>query len=106
MEQLKLKLTELLRKTEKYTKTDMVYLFKSNLWLNINKILSIGNGFILSVAFAHFITKEEYGVYTFVLAIIGMFSMAPTTALGAGMIRESAQGNHHIIYEALRKITP
>jgi O-antigen/teichoic acid export membrane protein len=106
MDEMKLKIINFLRKTEKYTKTDMVYLAKSNFWLNINKFLSIGNGFILSIAFANFITKEEYGLYTFVLAIIGLFTMAPTTGLGNGITREAAQGNHQIIFEGLRKIFP
>lgn len=106
MEKFKVKIIDFLRKTEKYTKTDMVYLAKSNFWLNINKIFSIGNGFILSIAFAYFITKEDYGLYTFVLTILGLFTMAPTTALGNGITKEAAQGNHQIIFEGLRKILP
>ena len=106
MEKAKQILINLLKKSERYTKTDMVYLFKSNFWLNLNKVFSIANGFILSIAFANLISKEDYGVYTFVLAIIGLFSMAPTTALGNGIAKESANGNHAIIFEGLRKIMP
>jgi O-antigen/teichoic acid export membrane protein len=106
MQSIKVRLIRILRATERFTKTDMVYLFKSNFWLNLNKIFSITNGFILSIAFANFISKEEYGTYTFILAMIGLFTMAPTTALGNGITKESAQGNHQIIFEGLRNILP
>lgn len=106
MNRLKEKLTFWLRKSEKYTKTDMVYLFSSNFWLNINKFLSIGNGLVLAIAFANLISKEEYGVYAFVLAITGLFSMPPTTGLGAGIVKEAARGNHAVIFEGMKKVLP
>lgn len=95
-----------LRSTEKYTKTDMVYFFRGNAWLNINRFLSIANGLVLSIAFAHLLTKEAYGTYTFVLALAGLFSMPLTTGLGAGIFKSVSRGNDSAVFEGLRRLRP
>jgi O-antigen/teichoic acid export membrane protein len=97
---------KMLRWSEKYTKTDMVYFFKGNFWLNVNRASSVINGLALSVAFAHLLTKETYGTYAFALAVLGVFSMPQTTGLGNGIVKGVARGNHHVVFEGLRKVLP
>jgi O-antigen/teichoic acid export membrane protein len=106
MDVIKSKLYRLLRWSEKYAKTDMVYFFKGNFWLNINRGLNILNGLALSVVFAYVLTKEEYGTYAFAIAFIGIFSMPPTAGLGAGITRGVARGENNVIFEGLRKVMP
>lgn len=102
----KARLIHLLRRSEKYTKTDMVYFMKGNFWLNVNRASSVINGLVLSVAFAHLLTKEQYGTYAFALVVLGIFSMPQSTALGAGMVKGVARGNHAIIFDGLKKVFP
>ena len=106
MATVKEKFIRFLRWSEKYTKTDMVYFFKGNFWLNLNRAASVLNGLVLSTAFARLLTKEEYGTYAFALALLGVFSMPQTTALGAGIIKGVARGNHRLIFEGLKKVFP
>jgi O-antigen/teichoic acid export membrane protein len=100
------RLIRLLRRSERYTKTDMVYLAKGNFWLNINRGVSILNGLIISIAFANLLTKEEYGTYAFALAFLGVFSMAQTTGLASGVGKGIARGEHYIIFDGLKRILP
>lgn len=100
------RLHRLLRWSERYTKTDMVYFVRGNFWLNVNRAASVLNGFILSVAFAHLLTKDAYGTYTYALALMGLFSMPQTTALGAGMSKGVARGEDGIVLEGLRRVFP
>lgn len=100
------RLVRLLRWSEKYTKTDMVYFFKGNFWLNVNRGISVLNGLVLSAAFARLLTKEAYGTYAFALAFLGVFSMAQTTGLGNGIIKGVARKEHSIIFQALKKVLP
>jgi polysaccharide transporter, PST family len=99
-------LHSLLRRTEPYVKTDMVYLFHGNFWLNINRALGILNGLVLSIAFANLLTKEAYGMYVFALAFIGVFSSPQTTALGAGVLKGVTKEDNSIVDEGLRIIFP
>lgn len=103
---LKNKLIRFLRFTEKYAKTDMVHFAKSNFWLNLNRGLSVVNGLALSVAFAHFLTKESYGTYAFVLAVLGLFSMPTSSALGAGIGKPVSRGHSPVIFEGMRAVLP
>jgi short subunit fatty acids transporter len=64
----KSKLISLLRKSEKYTKTDMVYLLKGGFWLNLNNVISSGLSFVLSILFAKYVSKEAYGSYQFLIS--------------------------------------
>ncbi|MDB5204373.1 MAG: hypothetical protein JWP09_401 [Candidatus Taylorbacteria bacterium] len=103
---MKDKIIGFLKWTEKYTKTDMVYFVRSNLWINIGRASSVLNGLILSIVYANILTKEDYGLYTFALAFIGFFSMAQTTALGSGISKSISRGNDGVIYEGLKTIYP
>ncbi len=68
-----------LRWTEKWTKTDMIYLTKGSFWLISSQIFSSIIAFLSSVVFANLISKELYGNYKYILslsAIIGIFSLS------------------------------
>jgi polysaccharide transporter, PST family len=99
-------LIQTLRKFEPYAKTDMVAFFKGNFWLNTNRVMGVINGLILSVAFAHLLTKAEYGLYSYALAFIGIFSMPQTTGLGAGIQKGVTREDNSIVNEGLRRILP
>jgi O-antigen/teichoic acid export membrane protein len=62
----------LLRWSEKYTKTDMVYLTKGGFWLTTGKIISAIVGFILLIIYANFLPKETFGNFQYILSIIGL----------------------------------
>lgn len=68
-----------LRWTEKWTKTDMIYLAKGGFWLIVSQIFSSGIAFLSSVVFANLVSKELYGNYKYIIslsAIIGIFSLS------------------------------
>jgi len=96
----------LLSKLERLFKIDIRYVLAGNFWLNTNRFLSIANGLALSISFAHFLTKEDYGIYSYALIVIGLFSTPLTTAMGAGMVKGVPRNNHHIIFEGLRFLLP
>jgi O-antigen/teichoic acid export membrane protein len=95
-----------LDKAQRLLKVDIRYVIRGNLWLNLNRAVSIINGLILSVAFANLITKETYGTYTFALAALGLFSMPQTTGLASAISKSVSRGNDGVLFEAFRKILP
>ncbi len=80
----------MLRATEKYTKTDMVYLSKGSFWLFSGQTFSMICSFLLSIAFAHYLSQESYGVYKFIIALASMVGAFALTGLGNALIQATA----------------
>lgn len=69
----------LLRKSERYTKTDMIYLAHGGFWLSFWQTSTALSSLATSVAFAYFLPKEVFGNYKYILslaAIAGSFSLS------------------------------
>ena len=71
----KQKLISILRWSEKYTQTDMVYLTRGGFWLILGKIVFNISGFLLIIAFANLLSKEAYGTYQYVLSVASILAI-------------------------------
>ena len=71
----RIKLYHLLRWSEKYTKTDMVYLTKGGSLLTIGQFIASSSAFILSIGFANLLPEETYGTYKYVLSIFPILAI-------------------------------
>lgn len=89
---IKDKIYKTLRISEKYTKTDMLYLTKGGFWLALSQIISMVAVFISSVAFANLLPKEIYGTYKYVISIFSILSIATLQGVNTALIRSVAQG--------------
>ncbi len=72
---IKHRLYNLLKWSEKYTKTDMIYLARGSFWTSSGQILSFVSMFLIAVAFANLIPRETYGQYKYILSIVGLFGI-------------------------------
>lgn len=93
MYSLKSRLHRLLRWSEKYTKTDMVYLAHGGFWMNLGSASVSLFSFFLYLAFAHFLPKDVYGTYQYLLsigAIVGAFTL---TGMNSALTRAVARGD-------------
>jgi len=71
-------LTTLLRWSEQYTKTDMVYLIHGGSWLGLAQLIASISGFIITYVLANSLTPEMLGEYRFLLAgftLISIFTL-------------------------------
>ncbi len=82
----------LLRWSEKYTKTDMVYLTKGGFWLTTGKIISAIVGFILLIIYANFLPKETFGNFQYILSIIGLLYIFNLPGLDTSLTKSITQG--------------
>lgn len=91
MSDIKKRFISLLRWSERYTKTDMVYLATSGFWVNVSSITITLFSLALYIAFARFLPKEVYGTYQYLLslsAIIATFTLSGmNTAVGRAVAR-------------------
>jgi O-antigen/teichoic acid export membrane protein len=86
-----------LRWSEKYTKTDMVYLASGGFWLVAAQILTALSGFALAIVFANLLPKEVYGNYRFVLSVAGIFTLTNLSGLNTALTRAVARGYHRAL---------
>jgi O-antigen/teichoic acid export membrane protein len=81
-----------LRWSERYTKTDMVYLVQSGFWSNLNSFAIAFFSLLLYIAYAHFLTKEEYGMYQYLLSFFSIATGFTLTGMSLAVTRAVAQG--------------
>lgn len=89
---LKNRFYPLLRWSEQYTKTDMVYLTKGGFWLTFAQGGAMVAGFSISLAFANLFPKESFGTYKFILSVAGIMGIFSLTGLSTSIIQSVAQG--------------
>ena len=81
-----------LRWSERYTKTDMVYLASGSFWLFLKRIFS---GFIaagLAIAFANLLNPTMYGEYKYVFSLFTLLAIPTLLGMGDAATKAVAQG--------------
>jgi len=96
--ELRKKVYKLLRKSERYTKTDNIYLAKSSFWINLSKIINSLGAFFVAVAFANIIPKETYGTYKYILSMGTIFAIFTLPGIETAIIQHIAKkGNGSLL---------
>ena len=98
----KQKIINILRWSQKYTKTDMVYLTVGGFWLTLGRIVFSISGFLLIIAFANLLSKETYGTYQYVLSVANILAIPTLSGMNNAMVRAIAQGYEGSLIPALK----
>ncbi len=94
---------QLLRRSEKHTKTDMVYLAKGGFWLILSQIISSLSSLVMVIAFANLISAELYGSYRYVISIIGVLLAATFPGINSMAIKSVANEDDATFWLLVRK---
>lgn len=89
---LKEKTHSILRWSEKYIKTDMVYLAKGGFWLTSNQLVASASAFLLSIVFANLLPKEIFGLYKFILSITSILVISTLYGIDSSIMQATARG--------------
>lgn len=92
MDRLKNYAIRLLLWLEKYTRTDMMYLAKGGFWTILAQIIVSSSTFLLAIAFAHYVSKETYGQYKYILSIASILGTFTLTGLGTAVLQSVTRG--------------
>lgn len=78
--------------SEKYTKTDMLYLTKGGFWLGAGYGIQVLSGFVLAIAFANLLPKHEYGTYQFIMSVAVILGTCTLSGMNIAVKRATSQG--------------
>lgn len=92
MSDLKSLLTTLLHWSEKYTKTDMVYLASGGFLSLISQVAALAGALALAIMVSHYVPKTSYGEYKYILSTIALFSSFSLNGIGGAVLQSAAQG--------------
>ncbi len=101
MYHIKQEICNSLRKSEKYFKTDMIYLAKGGSWMAIGTVTSGLIALATSVAFANLLPKESYGAFQYILGVMGIFGIMVLSGIDTAVARSVAQGKEGSLMQAL-----
>lgn len=99
---LKNKIIESIKWSERIFKTDMIYVVKNGSWSAFGQFVSIGFSFILSISFAHFLPKEVYGNYKFILSLTSIIGGLSLSGIGTAIIQAIAQGKERVLPDSVK----
>ena len=102
MQKLREKTYNLLRKSEKYFKTDMVYLVKGGSWLTLNRVIGSIIALTLAVVYANLLPKESYGLYKYVLSIVSILAITTLPGMDIALTRSIVNGYEGSIKKVIK----
>lgn len=91
-----------LRKSQKYTKTDNVYLVKYGGWLTLGQMITSLCSFLLALVFANLLPKETYGIYKYILSITGLLAIPTLTGIDTAVIQAVSRGYEGSVIKGLK----
>ncbi len=91
-----------LRWSERYTKTDMVYLAKNGFWLNLNTVVVTFLAFFLSIEFSHLLPKDQFGTYQFALSLGAIVGALSLTGMNTAVTQAVARGFEGTLAKSFR----
>lgn len=98
----KTKIYNFLKWTEKWTKTDMVYLAKGGFWLSVGQVVTTAAAFLLSIAFANLLPVDTFGQYRYVMSIATLLSIPTLNGILTAINRASAKGYDAVLFTGIK----
>lgn len=102
MESLRERVIRLLRWTERYTKTDMVYLASTGWWLNLDLVFQSLLSLVLAVALANLLAPTVYGIYQYLVAISVLVAALCLSGMNNAVTQAVARGYEGVLRVAVR----
>ncbi|NQU82944.1 MAG: oligosaccharide flippase family protein [Parcubacteria group bacterium] len=89
---LKEKIYKVLKRSQKYTQTDMVYLAKGGFWLGLGQTITSLAALALTFAFANLLSAKTFGTYRYVLSVAGILAIPTLSGMNTALLQAVARG--------------
>lgn len=78
--------------SQRYTRTDMLYLMHGGFWLTAAKGAAMATSLLVATAFANLIPPDVFGTYRFILAGAGIIGAVSLTGMASVIVQSVARG--------------
>ena len=102
-ETLKRKTEELLNWTGRIVRMDVRRLIKDLSWLYAGEVAGTAIAILLALGYSHFLTKETYGTYKYVLSIFAILTVFSLPGMSDAAQRAIAQGKEGVFWKTFWK---
>src|SRR3989344_1851820 len=92
----------LLRRSETYTETDMVYVARGGFWTTLRFAIGMLTSVATIIAFGNLLPRENYGIYNYLLSLGASLSFLTLSGIGPAVVRSIARGFESVARYALR----
>lgn len=92
MNRLKALYFSFIRRIERLTNTDLTYVISGSFFLSVGQVISALGTLLLAIGFAHFVNKDTYGTYKYILSIAALLNSFTLGGLSTSVLRSSAAG--------------
>jgi O-antigen/teichoic acid export membrane protein len=100
---IKEKFIKLLRQSEKYTETDMLYAVKGSFWIVFGRIGILIIAIAKMVAFGRYADQEVYGTYTFILSMATMLGIFSLGGISTSIVKAISQKKDGTLLLAIKE---
>lgn len=97
---------QILRRSQKYTGTDNVYLIGGGFWLILGQFAALLAGFLLTIVFANLLSPTTYGNYKYVISLFGMLEIFSLAGMGTAMeqaVARNLEGSFYTLFKTKLK---
>lgn len=91
------RLYRLLRWSERYTKTDMIYLASSGWWLNLDVAIQSTLSLLLSITLANLLLPTVYGTYQYLVSIAALVAALCLSGMNSAVTQAVARGHEGVL---------
>ncbi len=102
IENLKSKIYQILKKSQKYTETDMIYLAKGGFWLTLRQVISTITSFFLAIAFGNLLDPITYGNYNYVMSFKGILGILTLAGMNTAITQAVSRGIEGSFYTGFK----
>lgn len=95
-------LHSLIKKSERYVKTDMLYLMHGGFWLTFWQTSTSLSSLAIAIAFAYFLPKETFGNYKYILSLASIAGSFSLSGIGGAVTQAVANGYEQTLIAAFR----
>jgi O-antigen/teichoic acid export membrane protein len=99
LDRMQERVVRLLRWSERYTKTDMVYLAYGGFWSGVGQFSASLSSLVLAIVVSRYLPKEIYGEYKYILSAVALLSVFTLNGLGGAVLQSVAHGFDAVLEE-------
>lgn len=90
----------ILLKTQKYLKIDVLYFAKGGFWLSMRHIINIITTLLQTILFANILPEATFGNFKYIITLANTFGFTFLTGMNTAVVQAVAQGNKSILKQS------